>query len=123
MSILDNNSPIRPEVPKAKRAANRLINMTKQTYNQMVQAFNEGSQVFWNNNGATPAEIATELGTDAKEVFELHSKLGQFIATIKPEAIIEGNSIVGNFILNEDGSVTVIVPELEPEEATTLSPE
>lgn len=116
MSILDNNSPVRPEVPRAKMAANRLINMTKQTYNQMVQAFNQGSQIFWKNNGATPAEIASELGTDAKEVFELHSKLRQLIASVKPEAIAESSSVVGNFTMNEDGTVTIV--ETNPAQLT-----
>jgi hypothetical protein len=118
MSILDNNRPDRLEVPRAKMAANRLIQMTKQTYNQMVQSFNQGAQVFWKNGmGASPAEIAAELGTDAKEVFELHHKLGQLIATVKPEAITEGVGLVGDFTMNDDGTVTVTEPE------TPVSPE
>jgi len=112
MSILDNNRSDRLEVPKAKIAANRLIQMTKQTYQQMVQSFNQGAQVFWKNGmGATPSEIAAELGDDAKEVFELHHKLGQLIATVKPEAIAEGVGLVGNFTMNEDGTVTVVESE------------
>lgn len=108
MSILDNNGPDRVEIPKAKMAANRLVQMTKQTYQQMVQAFNQGSQIFWKNGlGASPSEIASELGTDAKEVFELHYKLGQLIASVKPEAIAEGVGLVGDFTMNEDGTVTI----------------
>jgi hypothetical protein len=118
MSILDNNRPDVSEVPKAKMAANVLIHMTKQAYNQMVISFNQGSKLFWGNGmGASPAEIAAELGTDAKEVFELHYKLGQLISTVKPEDIAEGTSMVGNFTMNEDGTVTVIEPE------TPVSPE
>lgn len=117
MSILDRE--FEPErLAPAKMAANRLIQMTKQTYQQMVQSFNQGSQVFWKNGiGASPEAIAAELGTDAKEVFELHAKLGQLIASVKPEAIVEGASLVGQFTMNEDGTVTVIVPETpaEPE--------
>lgn len=119
MSILDrDNSPQLP-VP-AKMAAENLVNMTTQTYNQMVGAFNIGAEIFWTNGmGATPSEIAVELGTDAKEVFELHYKLGQLIATVKPEAIAQGSSLVGNFTMNEDGTVTV----LPSEETNTPSPE
>jgi len=118
MSILDRNiEPQRPD--PAKMASNRLVQMTKQTYNQMVQAFNQGSKIFWANGmGATPQAVALELGTDAKEVFELHAKLGQLIASIKPEAIVEGASLVGQFTMNEDGTVTVVapvVPETTPE--------
>jgi hypothetical protein len=130
MSILDRNDISNP-VPPARMAANRLVNMTKQTYKQMVQSFNNGSEVFWQNSmGATPSEIAAELGTDAREVFELHYKLGQLIATVKPEAIAQGAALVGNFTMNEDGTVTVIVPEpevvepeVEPEAESTTTPE
>lgn len=114
MSILDNdNNQNRPMVPSAKMAANRLINQARNTYQQMVQAFNQGSRMFWANGmGASSVDIAAELGTDAKEVFELHHKLGLLIASVKPEAISEGVSLVGNFTMNEDGTVTVVVPEV-----------
>lgn len=107
MSILDQNNVPAPMSP-AKLAANRLIQTTRQTYQQMVNAFNRGSNTFWQNGaGATPEQIAAELGTDAKEVFELHYKLGQLLATVKPEAIAEGNSVIGNFTMNQDGTVTI----------------
>ena len=115
MSILDRELQQDRTAP-AKIAANRLVQMTKQTYNQMVQAFNQGSQVFWKNGmGATPEDIAAELGADAKEVFELHYKLGQLIASIKPEVISEGLSVIGNFTMNEDGTVTIIGSETSNE--------
>lgn len=118
MSILDRDYSPQTPVP-SKMAAERLINMTKQTYDQMVRSFNQGAQIFWRNSmGAPPSEIAAELGTDAKEVFELHYKLGQLIATVKPEAIAEGASLVGNFTMNEDGTVTV-----SEVEETTPAPE
>lgn len=106
MSILDNNNVPQP-VPLARMAANRLINQARNTYQQMVQAFNQGARIFW----ANPVDIAAELGTDAREVFELHYKLGQLIASVKPEAIVEGTSLVGNFTMNEDGTVTILEPE------------
>lgn len=119
MSILDRDNPLNYITP-ARMAANTLIDQTKITYQQVVKAFNQGAKIFWGNGmGASPQEIATELGTDAKEIFELHYKLGQFIASIKPETIEEGLSLVGNFTINEDGTVTIIVPETEP----TPSPE
>lgn len=108
MSILDNNDSPRPQVPPESLAANRLKHLTRQTYNQMVQAFNQGAQIFWANRmGASPEQIASELGTDAKEVFELHYKLGQLIASVKPQAIAEGSSVIGSFTMNDDGTVTI----------------
>jgi hypothetical protein len=110
MSILDRNDfDQRP--PADVIAARRLLMMTKHTFQQMVNSFNEGSRIFWSNQmGASPEEIAEELGTDAGEVFYLHARLGELIALVKPEAIAEGLSVVGNFTMNEDGSVTVIPP-------------
>lgn len=106
MSIL--NQPSVPEVDPAVRAANMLKNQTRQTFQQMVMAFNQGSNNFWKNPRVTPQQIATALGTDAKEVFELHGKLGALLASVKPEAVADGASVVGQFTINEDGTVTIL---------------
>lgn len=105
MSILDNNNSSIPS--GAEMAANQLIMMTKNCYQQMVNNFNTGAQVFWNNYRASPSEIATILGPNAKEIFELHGKLGQLLASVKPEAIALGLGVVGNFTTNDDGTVTI----------------
>jgi hypothetical protein len=70
-------------------------------------AFNAGSINFWNNPKATPTQIADALGTDAKEVFELHYALGQLIGSVKPQVISSGLSLIGQFTMNEDGTVTI----------------
>lgn len=107
MGVLNNNVP-RPNTPPAALAANRLKMLTRQTYQQMVQAFNQGAKIFWQNpTGVLPSEIATELGTDAKEIFELHAKLGALLASVKPEAISDSSSIVGNFTMNDNGTITI----------------
>ena len=114
MSILDRDD-LDQRPPADVMAAQRLVRMTKNTFDQMVMAFNEGSQLFWGNRmGATPEEIAEELGSDAGEVFYLHARLGELISLVKPEAIAEGLSVVGNFTVNDDGTVTVLPPP-EPE--------
>lgn len=111
MGVLDNNQMPINTVPVSVRAANKLKGMANQTFQGMVNAFNAGASIFWNNpNGATPQEIANTLGSDAKEIFELHAKLGSLIASIKPESIAEGSSVVGQFTINEDGTVTIIEP-------------
>lgn len=107
MSILDNNNPIVQPQP-AELAADRLVMMARQTYNQMVGTFNMGTNVFWNNPQASPTEIAAALGTNAKEIFELHYKLGQLIGSVKPEAIAESAALIGQFTMNTDGTVTVL---------------
>ncbi len=106
MSILDNINvqPTEPEI-----AAKQIIAQARQSFNGMVRSFNDGARNFWNNpRGATPTEIASALGTNAREVFELHYALGQLIGSVKPEAITEGLSLIGQFTMNEDGTVTII---------------
>ena len=76
-----------------------------------------------NPQGLTPDEIAAALGTNAQEVFALHYKLGQLIGSVKPEAIAEGASIVGEFNYNEDGSVTVVHPTTTTQEFIPVNPE
>jgi len=113
MSILDNN-PQNP-VDRAVRVANNIKGSTRQTFQMMTNAFNMGSKNFWNNPQATPTQIAEALGTDAKEAFELHYALGQLINSIKPDSIQEGWAAIGQFTMNEDGTVTIIQPTPEPE--------
>lgn len=109
MSILNKDINFRPD--PAKEAAIDLIRTTQHTFMMMTHAFNEGSKRFWSNsNGATPQQIADELGTDAAEVFQLHSKLGALLGEVDPTSVTDGLSVVGNFTMNEDGSVTVIPP-------------
>ena len=106
MSVLDNNE-VPVTIPVPEKIARQLKAETKSAFKDMVDAFNKGSKLFWNNSRSTPAEIAAALGTDAKEIFELHGKLGALIGSIKPEAISEGSSLVGSFVVNQDGTVTI----------------
>jgi len=113
MSILnnDNNQPSPAEV-----AAQKLIQITKHTYQEMVNAFNQGAEIFWNNSmGASSIEIADKLGTNAKEIFELHYKLGQLLSSIDNSTIVDASSLIGTFTMNEDGTVTIIKSEQEIE--------
>jgi hypothetical protein len=80
----------------------------------MANAFNAGSKNFWNNPHSTPTQIAEALGTDAREVFELHYALGQLIDSIKPESIQEGWAAIGQFTMNQDGTVTILPPSGNP---------
>lgn len=109
MSILNNNNNNNQPVPPAKTAANILLDITKETFNQMADSFNTGSKLFWSNKmGASPQDIANELGSNAAEIFMLHGKLGQLLAEVKPDRVAEGLAVVGNFTINEDGTVTII---------------
>lgn len=108
MSILDE---VAQPVDPAVEAAEQLKTHLRQTYRYIVAAFTEGAELFWTNpQGIPPADIAAALGTDAAEIFNLHWQLGQFIASVRPEAVQPGLSLVGEFVINEDGSVTVPPP-------------
>jgi hypothetical protein len=112
MSVLDKNIEFTPD--PAIEATKRLIGITKNSFRQMANSFNEGTRVFWANpDGATPEQIATLLGADAGEIFMLHYKLGLFLSDVKPEAIQESLAMIGNFTINPDGTVTILPPVVE----------
>lgn len=121
MSILDGSPNTQP--PPGDQAAERLKRIAKNTYDQMVMAFNDGSEIFWANRmGATPEEVGAALGADAREIFALHAKLGQLIGEVKPEAIAHGLSLVGDFTINEDGTITIVPPPPPEETAPSGDP-
>lgn len=114
MSILD---PVnQPTQTPAEITALMLKEHVRQTYQYIVAAFTEGSRAFWANTAGIPAaDIAEALGTDGQEVFTLHAKLGEFIASVRPAAVADGLSVVGEFSYSEDGRVIVAAPEPPPE--------
>lgn len=108
MSILNPQSA--PQVDPAARIAAQLKQQARNTFQQLVGAFNQGAQQFWKNPRVKPSEIAAALGTDAKEVFELHGKIGALLGQIAPDAIAPGLAVVGEFTYNNDGTITVVDP-------------
>jgi len=121
MSVLD--TPVVNEITPAQRQANQIKQNVRQTFQSLVVAFNNGARQFWRNPQATPSQIAAALGTDAVEVFQLHAKLGALLADVRPAAIQEGASVVGQFTYNADGTVTVIPPAPVPTPAPEPTPE
>ena len=103
----------------ARIAAQDIVKQTRKTFNQMVKMFNSCAETFWaNSNQLKPSEIASELGSDSEEVFQLHFLIGQLIQMVKPESIEKSLNLIGTFTLNEDGTVTPLdIP------TTTLPPE
>jgi hypothetical protein len=91
-----------------------LKSQAKAVYGNMVGVFNRGSKMFWDNPNASPTQIASGLGSDAKQLFELHYKLGQLISSVNPADIATGASVIGQFTMNEDGTVTVLPPSGNP---------
>jgi hypothetical protein len=98
----------KPIPTEPQEIAESLKTQAKSIYNNMVNTFNRGSKMFWSSPSATPVEIAAALGNDGKQLFELHYKLGQLISTVNPMDIAQGSTVIGQFTMNEDGTVTVL---------------
>jgi hypothetical protein len=109
---LDLSRREQPNTPE--EISESLKTQAKNVYNNMVGVFNRGSKMFWDNPNATPEQIASALGTDAKQLFELHYKLGQLISTVNAADMMSGASIVGNFVYEQDGRVTIVPTNTPP---------
>ena len=108
MSVLDT-TPAQAVADAMKRDA-------RDTFSLLERIFTNGARNFWTNQNATPAEIAAALGTSGVELFQLHWRIGELLASIRPDAIAEGMSVVGAYTMNEDGTVTIVLtPEPTPE--------
>lgn len=105
MSILNNPVPTIPQTPAAIAA--RLKGQARSTHSFLVRMFNEDAKAFWNNPNATPEQLAAALGTDGKELFQLHAKIGELLAQVTPNEIAEGLSVVGQFSYSEDGRIVL----------------
>ena len=108
MSVLDPETS--PAIDPATRIANQLKQNARNTFRNLTISFSQNSKLFWQNPNATPQDIAAALGTDGVELFQLHAKIGTLLAEIKPESVVAGLAIVGEFTYNEDGSLNISTP-------------
>lgn len=104
MGIFDNSLTTEEE---AEIVAGSLVKITKNTFDKIKVSYTQGVQMFWNNPKATPQEIADALGQDASEVFSLHYKLGELIASVDATFLEDTAHLIGSFVQNEDGTVTI----------------
>ena len=82
----------------------------------MVASFNESARFFWSHpDGISPQEIADALGASAVEVFTLHAKLGQLLASVEESSVQPAAGVVGEFTYNDDGTVTIVSVPTPPE--------
>jgi len=112
MSILGQNhsDPVTP----AARSATQIKNRTSRLAEHIVREWEHSFDAIWNNQSATPAEVLTELGTDAAEVFALNTEFVTFMGVILPTRLDDEwariqaklNSIQAHTV-NPDGTVTI----------------
>lgn len=119
MSVLDK--PNVPEITPAIRISSQIKQTARGTYQQLLTTFENSVRLFWRNPQATPAEIASALGTDAREVFQLHAKLGALLNEIKPGCIANAVNVIGDVTYNDDGTITV-KPKTTPFPAPAPTP-
>lgn len=92
---------------EAEVAAESIKMAGSNMYWSLVREFIKTTNAFWNNSTVTPQQISDALGTNASEIFSLHYKLGEFIATVDATPIQEAMESVGQFTQNPDGTVTI----------------
>ena len=105
MSVLDTNNMLPTDA--AAQTAEQLKENARRTFKMLVASFTSNAKLFWRNPNASPAQIAAALGTDGAELFQLHAKIGALLAEVKPESVQLGAEMVGQFTINEDGTIAV----------------
>lgn len=87
-----------------------ITNASAATLNQLVAGIESIFEFLWNNrDGLSPQEVCDALGTDAASLFILFGTMKATINSVKPGALTL--SAPFEFTINEDGTVTIVIPE------------
>ncbi len=95
---------------RLKMTKNHILELTRETFNRLVNIQRKGIDMVWNNPNLTPQEIVDALGNDAVKVFEFHGNLTTFIQQLATSAnvavdlktptnafsVVSGNIVVSN---------------------------
>jgi len=95
---------------RLKTTKNHILELTRETFNRLVNIQRKGIDMVWNNPNLTPQEIVDALGNDAVKVFEFHGNLTTFIQQLATSAnvavdlktptnafsVVSGNIVVSN---------------------------
>lgn len=86
MPILTATPITTPHIPTTEQIveqiSKRIVNMTKQTFDELVRTQRIGIQMVWENSKASPQEIIDGLGEDAIKIFQFHGALSDFIVAV-----------------------------------------
>lgn len=104
--------PTDPVTP-AQKAAALIKRKARVLFHTVKQAYEGNAKDFWQNREASPQEIAEALGPDGAELFALHGRLGRLLEELVPGSTAEGMKVVGQFHINDDGTVEVPVREVK----------
>jgi len=95
---------------RLKTTKNHILELTRETFNRLVNIQRKGIDMVWNNPNLTPQEIVDALGNDAVKVFEFHGNLTTFIQQLATSAnvavdlktptnafsVVSGNIVISN---------------------------
>jgi hypothetical protein len=108
--------PVEPVLTPAQTAAAAIREQVQRTWRTMVLGQIDIFAKVWKSGDYTPQEVLDELGTDAAQLFQLGAANVTTILTIDPTALAEPDWKPPHEVtLNPDGTVTVVVPEPDPE--------
>lgn len=112
MAILKNSTISTPQPPAKeillRQKANRIMNITAETFNNIIHVQRQGIVQLWEDTNLTPQEIIDELGPNAIKIFQFHGALTQFIQTLAQidEVTVELKQPTNAFTLS-GGVITV----------------
>ena len=116
MSLLEDTANQEPtQEEKLARATRRVKQSSSQLFQNMINTFNQTSQIIWaNSQGLTPQEIFDELGTDGGELLQLSELLVTTVNTALPGTLPTEKPY--DIAVDAEGNVTVTPkPETTPE--------
>lgn len=112
MSLLNDNTI--PAIPTPsteillEQKVNRIQNLSKETFNQLIHTQRQGIVQLWEDPNLTPQEIINALGDNALKVFQFHGALTSFINSL---AALDGVTVElklpTNAFTEVDGVITV----------------
>jgi len=121
MSLLgDNQLPTPVAIPKEirlKNTVNRIKELSKSCFNNLVKTQRDGIDIMWNHQHLTPQEIIDELGVDVFKIFQFHAKLTQFVTELAQSdgSTVELKYPTNSFTMNlSAGTVTVSNQPYQP---------
>lgn len=106
MSILDqqlNSSTAEDQVK-------RLIGNGQNLFRILLSYYSQNVNIFWKNGEFTPEQIGAAMGDRAAEMFALNGELRTFINTLKPNSTDSIDQTIGDFVINEDNTITITPP-------------
>lgn len=111
MSLLDVNTFTPPtKEQQLANTANRIKEISKQTFRQLVDTQRRGIEMVWENREFTPQEVIDALGPYAVQVFQYHGALTEFVTQL---ATLDGINVdiklpTNEFTINnQNGTITV----------------